>query len=182
MKYEPEIVEALLDSLRDDGSVEIACRRAGIRKKTFYEWQKDPKKSDFSDAVRKTRAEFRQNQAWKLEVSLYRRACGYDYTEEKTVWKMNPETKQLYIHSKIITSKHEVPDVKAIIFALCNLVPKKWGVNRTTEIEIMKPKGEFDEEDFMKYLTKEEIHFLAEIMLKVENAKKKERKENEHEA
>lgn len=46
----------------------------------------------------------------------------------------------------------------------------------------MKPKGEFDEEDFMKYLTKEEIHFLAEIMLKVENAKKKERKENEHEA
>ncbi len=181
MKYNSDTIEMLLDSLQEEGSVEIACRKANIKRATFYEWLKDPKKTDFSDAVKKTRAIFLKNRANMLEQSLYKRACGYDYTEEKTVWKLN-DKKQLYIHEQIIFSKHEAPDVKAIIFALCNLEPKKWGVNRTTEIEIMKPKGEFDEEDFMKYLTKEEIHFLAEIMLKVENAKKKERKENEHEA
>ncbi len=173
MKYNPETVEALLDSLRDDGSVEIACRRAGIRKKTFYEWLKDPDKSDFSDAVRKTRAEFRSNQSWRLEVSLYRRACGFDYTEERTIWKMNPETLKLYIHSKIVMSKHEAPDTKAIIFALCNLDPKKWGMNKEIVIQMEQKSREEDISDVFPYLSEEEQRTLADIGIKILELKKR---------
>ena len=179
MKYNSDTIEILLESLQEEGSVEIACRKADIKRATFYEWLKDPKKADFSDAVKKTRAVFLANRANMLEQSLYKRACGYDYTEEKIVWKLN-DKKQLYIHERIIFSKHEAPDVNALIFALCNLDPTKWGVNRKTEIEVTKKDLDLDESDILKYLTKEEIHFLAEIMLKVEKAKKEQLKKQHY--
>lgn len=70
----------------------------------------------------------------QVENSLYKRALGYEYTEEKVELETNKDDKVL---SRKVTQtvKQVLPDITAQIFWLKNRKPDKWRDKQVQEIE-----------------------------------------------
>lgn len=85
----------------------------GISESTFYEWKKNHR--EFSEALKAGKKMIDQN----VENALYRRAVGYEHTEEKI---FNNNGKPLVVP----TVKHYPPDTAAAFIWLKNRRPKQW--------------------------------------------------------
>jgi len=125
-RYNKETRE-LIELLANQGMTdEIIAQALKIHVDTLHNWKK--KHPEFFESLK----------SWKLsadgevEVSLYRRACGYSV----------PETKVFNNNGEIVTHevmKHYPPDATSMIFWLKNRQPDKWRDKQ--EIDIGGSKG-----------------------------------------
>jgi len=125
MKYDQETVSKIIESLKDGDTAEVAVKKAGIAKSTYYEWLSDPDKSDFLDAVKNAKAEFKKTIVDRLKKSLWDKALGFDYDETKMEYTRD-KNGQAIVKNQTVTTKHYPPDTAALIFALTNLAPEEW--------------------------------------------------------
>jgi hypothetical protein len=110
----------LLEAWARDGLTdEQISHNMGIRRSTLAEWKN--KFPDISDALKKSKAVA----DIQVENSLYKRAVGYEYTEEKI--EVETTADGMVINRKVVqTVKQVVPDTTAQIFWLKNRKPDKW--------------------------------------------------------
>jgi transcriptional regulator with XRE-family HTH domain len=117
-KYEDWLNEEKLSILtgwaREGLTDEQIAGKMGISSSTLYAWKR--KHSDISEALKKGKevADF------QVENSLFKKATGYEYIEEKT--EINATGDERITR----TIKHVVPDTTAQIFWLKNRRPDKW--------------------------------------------------------
>ena len=121
-KYE-DVKDIIISSIRAGDKNVVACKKAGISQETFYKWFRE--NSEFSDNVKKARAEFLEEIASQLEDSLWKRAKGFDFEETKTEFAAGVDGKPVIIR-QTKTKKHIAPDTGALIFALTNVDPDNW--------------------------------------------------------
>jgi transcriptional regulator with XRE-family HTH domain len=128
-KYDPLRHPDIIGTLARKGLTdEQIAHDLGISRKTLSVWKK------VYVAVDDTLKEGKLLADGKVEASLYRRACGYSYTERKTIEFPDGSTR------KEITEKVVAPDVTAGIFWLKNRQPENWrDVQRQ---ELTGPGGE----------------------------------------
>lgn len=131
MKYDDETINTLVEAIKNGDTVELAVKKAGITKTTFYEWLQDPDKSDFADAIKNAKAEFKKTIVDKLKKSLWDKALGFSYDETKTEYMHDPTAKKgevgaIIVKNQTVTTKRYPPDTAALIFALTNLAPDEW--------------------------------------------------------
>lgn len=128
-KYSPERVAEICKYISEGHTKETAAKAAGITPATFYEWANIY--SEFSDAVKRAEADFRD---WEMngilkdaKASLKTLICGQEYEEIKTEYEQNPlEPTKPRIKKQYRTTKKVLPNVTAVIFALCNRDPENW--------------------------------------------------------
>lgn len=101
----------------------------GIGKSTYYRILANDK--EFRDSLKnaKSKADI------TVENSLYKRATGYDFTEEVVEYIPDSGDKPK-VKSVKKTKKHIMPDVVAQIFWLKNRQPAKWRDKQDTNITI----------------------------------------------
>lgn len=80
------------------------------------------------EALKKGREELVE----ELETSLYKKAMGFEYEEEKKIIEKDINGKDKKKVEK--TTKLSLPDTGALAFALKNLAPDKWKDRRETNI------------------------------------------------
>ena len=107
--------------LAEQGATDDEIAEAlGIHRATYYRWR--ALHAEFCDAI-KSGKEVADN---RVERSLYERAVGYSYPEEK-----------IFQHNGAIvraeTKKHYPPDTTAAIFWLKNRKPEDWRDKREHE-------------------------------------------------
>lgn len=86
-----------------------------VHRDTIYEWRKVHEQ--FSDSIKRGRDNFVKNDCQK---SLHEVATGYDYEEEQAFCTRDGEL----LKTKV--KRHAPPNVTALIFTLCNLMPEKY--------------------------------------------------------
>ena len=92
----------------------------GVAYSTFREWVKiHPKLS----AVLKIHKQVADE---KVELSLYQRAMGWEYTEETKERKYNVDTDEYEMILTKTVKKQVLPDTTAMIFWLKNRKPDEW--------------------------------------------------------
>lgn len=57
MKYTEEIIQQIETSIKRGVSIKRTCDFVGISTETFFKWMKDEEKVDFSDRIKRARAE-----------------------------------------------------------------------------------------------------------------------------
>jgi len=57
MKYTEQIIEQIESSIQRGVSIKRTCDLVGISQETFYQWMKDKDKVEFSDRIKRARAE-----------------------------------------------------------------------------------------------------------------------------
>lgn len=92
----------------------IAEEFIGVSKTAFWGWYRQ------SEDLRKACAISKDITDAHVEDALYRRACGYDYWEER--WDLIEGELRLSQRFK----KHMPPDTKAILQWLYNRLPNRW--------------------------------------------------------
>jgi len=97
-----------------------ACKMVDIDESTLTKWKE--RFPDFFMAIKDWKAEADQ----KVEQSLYRRACGYDFPEQ-TVTDSDGKTSMV--------TKHMPPDATSMIFWLKNRQPDKWRDKQDVEFK-----------------------------------------------
>lgn len=95
----------------------------GVNADTFYKYKKI--KSEFSETLKQTK-EIADNQ---VQDSLWRRANGYDTTEEKVTYDGDG-----CVIKREKTTKHIPPDPTSCIFWLKNRQPEAWRDKQIQEI------------------------------------------------
>lgn len=130
-----EAAPIILQALEDGFTMLDAAKRAGVTKKTLYEWINT--KSDFRDLVQRARENGEKNAIAKVEASLLELAMGYEYEEVATEYESqpnsDPDAKEKFvpvIKKQKRTKKRVVQSVEAIRFYLSNKCPEVWK-NRT---------------------------------------------------
>lgn len=93
---------------------DIAENYVGVSKTTFWNWYKE------SEEMRHALGNAKETADAAVEDSLFRRACGYDYWEER--WDLIEG--EVRLSQKI--KKHMPPDTKAIMQWLYNRLPNRW--------------------------------------------------------
>ena len=122
----------------------------GISKRTILRWTKD------HESFGKALAEGKGVSDAKVIRSLYQRATGYDYTEEKKIVEYDKEgnVKPVKVEK---TTKHVPPDVAAQCFWLKNRQRQNWqdrpqnyiqdGDDNDTEVMIYLPDNGRDDSE-----------------------------------
>ena len=130
-KMTPEIVDRVCEGLRNGLSRTKAAEGAGITRETLRLWCKNSE--EFALKVSDAEQEYRE---WCFEgvkkdslESLKTLICGTEYDETET--KVDKEG------NKIVKTTHKVvlPNVTALIFALCNRDPEHWQNKVTGDIK-----------------------------------------------
>ena len=178
MKYDDETIKSLIESLKNGDTVEKAVAKAGITKTTFYEWLQDPDKSDFADAIKNAKSEFKKTIVDRLQKSLWDKALGFSYEEMKTEYIRDPKTSHIVVKNQSVTKKRYPPDTAALIFALTNLAPDEWKNRQNIEAtgangRDLMPKQSID----LDALTEEQKAAVLAIGEKIINAKESTKKE-----
>lgn len=124
-KYNPEIIEyaraLAIDGLTNDEMAE----KLGIATSTLNDWRK--KYPDFSDAIK----EGKDQADARVKMSLFKRALGYTYTEQKVIVLSDGGT-------RIETTTKEVPpDTTAGIY----WTKVRMGWNDKVQVELSGPDG-----------------------------------------
>lgn len=112
-----------LNGLMEYGGARLKdfCTHFSIDVQTYYNWMK---KSDFSNAIKKAKKDFKGNIERDIVVSLAKAAKGYDVDEVKTEYQdINGSP---HIKKQTKTKKHITPNVGAAIFLLTNIAPDRW--------------------------------------------------------
>ena len=150
-KMTPERVAIICKCLSDGDTVETACKIAGISEDTFSRWKENY--TDFADAVKRAKKDYEE---WERNgilhdsiSSLKKLICGIEYEEIKTEY-VNDESGQPTIRKQTRTTKRVLPNVTAVIFALCNRDPENWKNRISNEIS-----GKLDTETDMGINLKE---------------------------
>jgi transposase len=114
IRYDSELHPAFAKALAIDGLTnEEIARKLGCSEDTLRKWSK--LYPEFSGALK----EGKESADAKVEMSLYKRACGYDVLEEKA----------LNIGGELLKTKvlvHIHPDPVSCFFWLKNRRPDKW--------------------------------------------------------
>lgn len=107
---------ALIQDWRRHGVplTKIATEYIGVSKTAFWGWYRE------SEELRKVCNVSKDITDSNVEDALYRRACGYNYTED--VWEL-VEGRLTLVRQFV---KHMPPDVKAILAWLYNRRPNSW--------------------------------------------------------
>jgi transposase-like protein len=121
IRYDPELHPAFAKALAIDGLThEEIAKRLGCSEDTLRKWRK--LYHEFSGALK----EGKEHADAKVEMSLYKRAIGYEYTETKTI-KTPDGTKTE------IKGVHVSPDPTSCIFWLKNRRPSEWRDSKQLE-------------------------------------------------
>ena len=127
-KYNKDIVKQMCDWVRENGLIEYGGARLTdflnqfrIDDMTYYRWLK---LSEFSDAIKKAKEEYRSKCENTTVKSLFTAANGYEY-EQTTTEYMDVNGKP---RIKKQTKKNVLvePNVGAAIFLLTNIAPERW--------------------------------------------------------
>lgn len=128
MKYSQNKISECAEWVRQNGLMEYGgatvkdyCDAMGINQDTHYEWLK---KTEYSDAIKRAQADYKDTLEVSLVDSLVRKARGYDMEEKKTEY-VNVDG-QKKIKRQTTTTKHFQPDTGAAIFLLTNVAPDRW--------------------------------------------------------
>jgi len=114
-KYDPTRHPDAIGALARRGLTdEQIAKSLKIARSTLAEWRKNH--PEVSDALK----EGKLIADGQVEKALYRRACGYSYTEKKVIKLPDGSVRSE------ITEKEIAPDTTAQIFWLKNRMPKEW--------------------------------------------------------
>lgn len=125
-KGDPETIKTLTRAISEGKSRKAACELAGISQDTFARWLND---AEFADAIKVAEKSFED---WRMNgiledarKSLKTLVCGQEYEEVKTEYENDGVGKPRIKRQTRITKK-VLPNVTAVIFALCNTDPEHW--------------------------------------------------------
>ena len=120
----------------------------GVSKRTIIRWAKE------HESFGKALAEGKAVSDAKVIRSLYKRATGYDYTEEKKIVEVDADGNVKPVRVET-TKKHVPPDVAAQCFWLKNRQRERWqdrpqdyiqgGDSNDTEVQIYLPDNGRDD-------------------------------------
>lgn len=135
MKYNEAKIQECAEWVRLHGLMEYGgatlqefCRDMNIDDMTHYAWTR---KSEYSEAIKKAKADFRDSLEKNIVTSMAQAATGYEYEETSTEYG-NAEGKP-YVKKKTITKKRVQANVAAGIFLLTNIAPERWKNKQNTE-------------------------------------------------
>lgn len=127
-KYNKDIVKQMCDWVRENGLIEYGgarltdfLNRFGIDDMTYYRWLK---LSEFSEAIKKAKEEYRSKCEKTTVKSLFTAANGYEY-EQTTTEYMDVNGKPR-IKKQTKKNVRVEPNVGAAIFLLTNIAPERW--------------------------------------------------------
>lgn len=128
-KYTPERVERIRKALSEGHTIRYACKLANLGEKTYQKWK--AAKPEFAAMEKAAIAEYEEWLANSMvkdsKKSLQTLIMGQEYEETKTEYEQDPANpKNLRIKRKTTTNKKILPNVTAVIFALCNRDPENW--------------------------------------------------------
>lgn len=136
-KYNKEMMQRCADWVRENGLMEYGgaklmdfCKAMGIDNVTYYNWME---KSEFSEAIKKAKEDFKNNLEHDLVISLAKSAKGYEYEQTMTEWTdVNGKPK---IKRQVKKNIHVEPNVGANIFLLTNIAPERWKNRQDSKVE-----------------------------------------------
>lgn len=135
-KYSPEIVKRCAEWVSKNGLIDYGGARLadfiaflGIDDQTYYNWQK---KSEFSDAIKKAKEEFRSSLETDLVKSLAMVAKGYEW--EQTTTEYMDDGGRPKIKKQTKRTMRESSNVGAAIFLLTNIAPERWKNKQLKEV------------------------------------------------
>lgn len=145
MKCTKEKKDEMCQYIAEGYSQKQAAKRAGVGESTLFEWKYED--ADFAKQILQAREEYQDTVRAKLEVSLFKKATGYEVKEKETEYGTDKNGNQIVKRQKIKIK--EVPaDTTAIMFALTNVAPDVWKqrttVNNTLSAKI-EPETAADE-------------------------------------
>lgn len=155
-KYCKKIVEKITDLIKKDSyTIAEICSISDIHIDTYYDWLR--KKSEFSEAIKRAKEEFKQSTMVDCEKSLIKLIKGYDYEEKKTVYvdlkdKDTNGNSKPKIKEQVTIRKHVSPSLGAIIHYQTNNDPENW-TNRQN-VELTGKSGK----DFFSSFSDEELN------------------------
>lgn len=118
---------------------EQIANNMGINTATLYRW-----KSQFCE-IREALKKGKEVADIQVENALFKRACGYEYEEERFQAVTDPETGETVLRAVGAIKKHQPPDTTAAIFWLKNRLPDRWRDGKNLEVAHSNiPKGDFD--------------------------------------
>jgi len=121
IRYDPELHPAFAEALAKDGLThEEIAKRLGCSEDTLRKWRK--LYPEFSGALK----EGKDQADARVEMSLYKRAIGYEYAETKTTTSSDGTKTEL-------KTVHISPDPTSCIFWLKNRRPKEWRDSKQLE-------------------------------------------------
>ena len=118
--YCPDTFPLLAEKYARDGLIDTQiCKKLGIAKTAYYEYQKDYPK--FAESIRRGKRPV----DIEVENALLKNAMGYDFEEKHT--EMDVDSKGVpTIKSIKVVKKHYRGDERAQEFWLKNRKPKEW--------------------------------------------------------
>ena len=133
-KFNPDMIRRCAEWVRENGLMDFGgatlkdfCAAMGIDAQTYYNWLEN---SDFSDAIKKAKDDFRDRTERDIVESLANAAKGYEYTETRSEYK----DAQLVRRTK--TTKRVEPNVGAAVFLLTNIAPERWKNRQRQDVDI----------------------------------------------
>lgn len=155
-KYNKDMVQACADWVRENGLIDYGgatlrdfCRAMGIDDMSYYNWMK---RSEFSEAIKKAKEEFRGTIEKDIVQSLANSAKGYEYTQTTTEYTdVNGKPS---IKKQVKKNIRVEPNVGAAIFLLTNLAPERWKNRQQQEVKVSdaKPMTMKEAEELIKSL------------------------------
>ena len=128
-------VEIMCKAIADGKTFKDAYKAARVSDRAFYNHMKDD--VQFIQKVKKAQADFQQWYNSQLVIeskrSLKELVCGFEYEEVTTETTPGKDGKESVTKKKVVT-KRVLPNVTAIIFALCNRAPEEWSNKHIQEI------------------------------------------------
>ena len=112
--------DIIISACRNGATVEDLTRIIGCGKTAFHGIKKGY--SEFAELLKNGREEA----DLRVENSLFKRACGFEYEEKTNEVKMNSDGSLGQVVSVKTTTKFIPPDTTAQIFWLKNRKPKEW--------------------------------------------------------
>lgn len=127
-KYNKDMIQACADWVRENGLIDYGgatltdfCKAMSIDNMSYYRWLS---KSEFSEAIKEAKEQFRDRLEKEIVKSLANAAKGYDYDQITTEYTdVNGKPK---IKKQVKKTVHIEPNVAASIFLLTNLAPGQW--------------------------------------------------------
>lgn len=145
-KYRKELVDDMVEWVRENGLIDYGgaklgdfCSHFGIDNVTYYNWMK---KSEFSEAIKKAKEDFKKSLETDIVKSMANAAKGYEYiqtiTEFKDVGARRVPVKQTQKNIRV------EPNIGAGIFLLTNIAPERWKNRQKNEVDVYNqpPKEE----------------------------------------
>lgn len=135
LKMSEEKIAIICSQLKEGMSRTKAAQSVGITRQTFLNWYKGSEL--FKQRVDEAENEY---QLWRLEGikadslnSLKSLICGVEYDEVTEETRLDRSGKPITL--KKVTHKKVLPNVTAVIFALCNRDPERWQNKVTGDIK-----------------------------------------------